>query len=183
VNRFEQSHAFGEAAADDPLWEEFYRALFPGLVSIAKNVRGNVGQFAGIDRWLCLSSGKVLSVDEKRRSVDYGDIALEFVSNGRRHAVVDGWIEKDLAIDYLAYAIIPARRCYLFPWPALRASWGRCAKEWIKAAAQERKGFKLIAAENPTYWTWSVCLPAEHLAKSVSQSLQVQIQPAVGVAA
>jgi hypothetical protein len=95
---FETSHAFGEAAGDDPLWEAFYRKAFPGLVGTLKSGRGVAAQYAGIDRWLCMSNGKTLTVDEKKRSKDYDDVALEYLSNDRTGA--PGWIEKDLAIDY-----------------------------------------------------------------------------------
>jgi hypothetical protein len=181
VHSFETSHAFGEAAADDPLWEAFYRKAFPGLVTMLKNARGNTAQYAGIDRWLCMSSGKTLTVDEKKRSKEYPDILLEYISNDRMKT--PGWIEKDLAIDYLAYAFMAARKCYLFPWPALRASWLRCGKEWIAIGERCESGFEIVRALNQNYTTLSVAVPTALLLKSVAASLTVQLEQAIAAVA
>ena len=123
---FRESLERGESARNEPFWLAVYQKAFPGLVSTVRNdcrnqSAGNAAQYAGIDRWLCMSSGKVIAVDEKVRDKDYGDILLEYLSNDRTNA--PGWIEKDLAIDWLAYAVMPSKRCYLFPWLLLRRSW------------------------------------------------------------
>lgn len=164
---FEERLAWGESMADEPFWEQIYRQAFPTFSAMAKNEAEGNAQRCGIDRVILLQSGRSLYVDEKKRSIrDTGDFLLEFLSNDRTGA--PGWIEKDLQIDYLAYAFIPVQRCYLFPWHCLRGAWLTNKVAWLGQ-------FKPKIARNRTYGTHSLPVPRGVLVSAVVQTLRVQL--------
>lgn len=121
-------------------------------------------QRGGIDRVLTLSSGKTLTVDEKVRYEDYDDILLEAWSSIEHKR--PGWIAKDLACDYIAYAFVPSRRCYLLPFQTLRAAWRANKGEWY---ASLRK----IRADNGSYTTESVAVPIDLLMGAMNDAMRV----------
>ena len=118
----------------------------------------NDNQRRGVDRVIQLSNGHTLYVDEKKRAKDYSDILLEYVSVSTTGA--PGWMEKDLAIDYLAYAFMPSKRVYLFPWLMLQRAWQHHRIEWIE-------NFRIIKAQNNSYETLSVAVPLVEVRKAV----------------
>lgn len=129
--------------------------------------KGNTdSQRQGIDRVIHLSNGKTLYVDEKKREKDYGDILLEYISVDRTGA--PGWMEKDLSIDYLAYAVMPCHRCYLFPWLMLRRAWLHYREQWIGK-------YETRVAKNSSYNTLSVAVPTAVLRSAVSQATLIDV--------
>lgn len=177
VHRFSDSLAQGERASEEPFWEAVYRKAFPGFVSCSRNPKDGPGQRAGIDRWVHLSSGQTLTIDEKRRAKTYPDILLEVWSDTDRRT--PGWIKKDLQIDFLAYGFVPDGLCYLLPWQQLRRSWDHFSGEWIEKARAGVDGFRVVLAENPTYTTTSVAVPTNVLlaALYLSMTIRVTAQP------
>ena len=131
------------------------------------------GQRLGIDRIVQLGSGRTLKIDEKKRERDYGDILLEFVSVDRTNA--PGWMEKDLQIDYLAYAFLPSQRCYLLPWNMLRRVWANWGRMWISYGAKNLGGFDIVAAANRGYQTWSVAVPTKVLTTAIKNAMVIQL--------
>lgn len=176
MHSFAKSLAWGEEASCEPFWEAVYRKAFPSVVSISRNGAANGAQWLGIDRWVCLSNGKVLTVDEKRRKLERDDILLEYVSNDRTNA--PGWVKKNLQIDFLAYAFIESRRCYLFPWLLLRQSWQTYGEEWLHRAFAREPGFRLVEAQNPGYVTKSVAVPTRLLLEAVSRASIIDLPEA-----
>lgn len=161
---FQKSLKRSQQMAGAPWWFEVYREAFPNLES-AVNVREDGwAQRAGIDRVLTLSSGKTLTVDEKVRERDWPDIALEYWSDFERRT--PGWIAKELATDYLAYAFIPSRVCYLFPFQTLRAAWRENHADWVRC-------HKRIEADNGNYTTMSVAVPIPELMKALTDAMRV----------
>lgn len=124
------------------------------------------GQYLGIDRVVYLSSGKTLYVDEKLREQVYSDILLEYLSNDATGS--PGWIEKDLLIDYMAYAFLPNRRCYLFDWRMLRRAWRHFKDEWMAF-------YDHCPAKNPGYTTWSLAVPTRVLLKAVKNASIIEV--------
>lgn len=171
---FHERLAWGEQAGDEPFWDAVYNKAFHGVVAIQRNSGKNLGQYLGVDRWIMLSNGQTLRVDEKKRSREYGDIALEYLSNDRTGA--KGWIEKDLPIDWLAYAFMATGRCYLFPWPVLRRIWGEHGEEW-----KRKHGTKV--ADNRDYRTHFVPVPISVLLDAVRQAQVVEVAPMLEEAA
>lgn len=113
---------------------------------------------------LTLESGKTLLVDEKVRDKDWPDILLEYWSNYEKR--VPGWVAKDLACDFIAYAFIPSATCYLLQFQMLRKAWRENYREWVEK-------YPKVEAMNRNYTTVSVAVPTEVLLASMSDSVKV----------
>lgn len=150
VHDFRKSLEASYRYAEAPWWADVYRQAFPGFASMVCVRNDGWAQRGGIDRVITLRSGKTLTVDEKVRERDYGDIALERWSNEARKE--PGWVQKDLACDFIAYAIAPTRTCYLLPFLPLRRAWIDHGREWCARYPE-------IRANNRNYVTVSVGVP------------------------
>lgn len=155
---------------DEAFWSAVYQKAFANLLS-TELCTDLDRQRQGIDRILRLKNGRVLYVDEKKREQSYRDILLEYISNSERNT--PGWIEKDLCIDYLAYAFMPQKRAYLFPWAMLFRAWYRFGDKWIgkypRVVASTRVG-------SATYHTISCAVPIEVLTKAVSTAAIIDVR-------
>lgn len=165
IHDFDERLAWSLRSGDEPFWEAVYFKAFPNMVSwnLCNDIRH---QRMGIDRVLSLSNGRKLYIDEKKRSRVYNDILLEYISVDTTGA--PGWMEKDLAIDYLAYAFMPIRRCYLFPWEMLRRAWLHFRDTW-------KAEYKSVPGYNEGYTTWSVAVPIGVLTKAVSVAAIIDV--------
>lgn len=166
VSDFATDLRFSIEASDEPFWDAVYRKAFPTMVAHAPVTGKSQAQLLGIDRVITLASGKTLYIDEKKRREVYPDILIEFVSVDRTGA--PGWIEKDLQIDYLAYAFMPSKQVYLFPWEMLRRAWGNYGNTW-------KSRYGIIRAANNGYNTLSVAVPIDKLRAAVSTACVIQL--------
>lgn len=165
IHDFRQSLEMSQAQADSPWWNDVYRNAFPDLQS-AVNVRNDGwAQRGGIDRVLTLASGKTLTVDEKVRDKDWPDFCLEYWSSVEHKT--RGWIAKDLACDFIAYAFIPSATCYLLPFQTLRRAWRENANDWVR---RHRK----IEAKNKGYTTVSVGVPIHEVFEAMNDAMRVK---------
>ena len=171
VHDFEESLDFSESYTDAPWWEEVYRQAFPSMVSMTAVRQDGWAQRGGIDRVIILRSSKTLSIDEKVRRKDRPDILLEYLSNDQTGAL--GWVAKDLATDYIAYAFIPSQRCYLLPFATLRCAWKEHAAEWIALGKAGDDGFRICPAKNPAYTTFSVAVPIPQLMAALTDAMVI----------
>jgi len=162
---FQGQLAFSEKASDEPFWDKVYRKAFPSMVNHMLASGDVKSQRMGIDRVVLLSSGKTLYIDEKKRKEVYDDILLEHISVDTTGS--PGWMDKDLAIDYLAYAFMPTRKVYLFPWDMLRRAWLHYRREWIGKYPE-------IIANNGSYKTVSVAVPIGVLRSAVSNATVIE---------
>ncbi len=160
-HNFDAQLQWSQVSGDDPFWDDVYSKAFPDMVSHMACVGDTQSQRLGVDRIIHLASGKTLSIDEKKRRKDRNDILLEFLSNDVTGA--PGWIEKQLQIDYLAYAFMPSKRCYLFPWQMLRRAWLQFGNEW-------KRKFMIPPAKNDGYSTHSVAVPIGVLRAKVNSA-------------
>lgn len=158
---FADSLAWSKEQEDAPWWIPVYRKAFPGFVSAVSVRNDGWAQRGGIDRVITLASGKTVTVDEKVRRKSYGDILLEQWSSLERR--VPGWMQKDLACDFIAYAFVPDERCYLFPFLQLRRAWLESGQDWIRSARNGESGFAVIDAKNQGYTTRSIAVPIPEL--------------------
>lgn len=166
VHDFRDSLALSASYAEAPWWRPVYDAFFPNLAAMV-NVRSDGwAQRGGIDRVLTLASGKTISVDEKVRSEDWPDFLLEYWSDYEHK--LPGWVEKDLACDFIAYAFVPSRRCYLLPFTTLRRAWLLHRTEWTDKAAAHVPGYRRVNADNGRYHTISVTVPIPDLLDAIS---------------
>ncbi len=168
VHTFSESLAVSKAMEDAPWWPKVYANAFPGFVSMVSVRSDGWAQRGGIDRVITLKSGRTVTVDEKVRSQSYGDILLERWSSRERKS--EGWIQKDLACDFIAYAFIPDERCYLFPFLPLRAAWLANGRDWIAQAESGADGFRVILARNEGYTTESIAVPIPELLAAVHRA-------------
>lgn len=166
IHNFQQQRKYSEEASDEPFWEEVYRKAFPNMVNKMFCPGDWESQRMGIDRVLMLSNGFIIKIDEKKRARDRKDILLEYLSNDVTNA--PGWIEKDLAINYLAYAFMQSRRVYLLDWHMLRRAWGKYGAEW-------KRKYKIPPANNGTYKTHSVAVPILELMMATQTATVIQL--------
>lgn len=159
---------------DEPFWDAIYRKAFPGLMWHQPCPGDGAGQRLGIDRVIYFASGQMLRIDEKKRDGAYPDILLEYLSNDRTGA--SGWIEHELQIDYLAYAFMPTRQCYMLPWPLLRRAWLHFRAEWMRKAEARSCGFQIVSAQNSGYTTKSVAVPIDVLLKAISRASVIDLK-------
>ena len=164
VHNFEESLAFSQNQSDAPFWGEVYRSAFPNLQTMTCVRQDGWAQRGGIDRILVLKSGKTLAIDEKVRKEDWPDILLERWSDEEKK--VPGWVQKDLACDFIAYAFIPSQKCYLLPFLTLRRAWIKNGRIWIQ-------NHREIRADNGSYTTVSVAIPIDILMDSIIDSICV----------
>jgi hypothetical protein len=163
---FKERLNYSLESSDEPFWEAVYKKAFPSFTKIM-TVNDLAKQKLGIDRVLYFGNGKEIYIDEKKREKVWPDILLEYISVDRNNT--PGWIEKDLVMDYLAYAFMPTQRVYLFPWDMLRRAWLHYKEDWLKK-------YKIIEAKNNTYSTWSVAVPINVLKNAVGLAMIIQLK-------
>ena len=164
VHDFDTSLALSHVHADAPWWLDVYRRAFPDLAA-AVNVRSDGwAQRGGIDRVLTLASGKSLTIDEKVRDKDWPDFCLEYLSDVERQT--RGWVAKDLACDFIAYAFVPSSRCYLLPFQSLRRAWRINHRAWVGQ-------YRRVDAQNRTYVTRSVAVPIPIVLRALGDAMCV----------
>lgn len=166
VHDFRERLAWSETQSHEPFWDAVYRKAFPDMVNHMLCSGDTSSQRQGIDRVIHLSSGKNIHIDEKKREKVWTDILLEYISNDRTCA--PGWMEKDLTIDYLAYAFMPTKRCYLFPWPILRRAWLHYRGAWMDT-------YERVPAQNNGYRTYSLAIPIDILQRAVRTAAVIDV--------
>lgn len=171
VHNFKESLKKSEQYVDAPWWLDVYREAFPTLQAHVSVREDGWAQRAGIDRVLTLECGRTITVDEKVRERDYGDILLEYWSNAERQ--IRGWVCKPLACDFIAYAVAPTSTCYLLPTLTLRSAWRKNAEKWISLGRQKKDGFQWCPAKNGTYTTVSVAVPKDVLMTAMRDAMVV----------
>lgn len=169
---FSESLAYSHAQADAPWWRQVYQTAFPDIVSAECVRRDGWAQRGGIDRVIVRACGKTHYVDEKVRKRDSQDILLEYLSDQARRR--PGWVEKDLACDFIAYAFVPSQRCFLLPFETLRRAWRMNGSLWICLGLAESDGFKCVAAHNKGWVTRSVAVPIPTLFHALNDAMLIR---------
>jgi hypothetical protein len=141
VHDFHRSLRASRRHSSASWWEQVYRAAFPSFEGMTYVNNPGSGQRDGVDRIVTLTSGRVVTVDEKVRERDYDDFCLEYWSvKHKRDSSRDepGWVAKDLRCDYIAYAFVPSGRCYLLPFHDLRRAWRENHERWVSPSDASR---------------------------------------------
>lgn len=134
---FGEDLEYSNALSDEPVWADYYFRLFPDLAAAVKMPKDGPAQRHGIDRVLHFPSGLQLTVDEKKRRKDYGDILLELYSDFGRKTW--GWtIDPNKLCDYVAYAIPVSGKCFFLPYPLLREAFRLYWRGWSDAYKKRR---------------------------------------------
>ncbi len=165
THNFTESLQKSSEQADAPWWREVYEQAFPNLAQMICLRSDGWAQRGGIDRLLVLEDGTTLKVDEKVRSTVYEDFCLEYWSDRKRR--IPGWVAKDLTCDFIAYAFVPNRTCYLLPFQILRRAWRTHGREWVAS-------YKKIEALNEGYVTVSVAVPIGVVLSALSEALIIR---------
>lgn len=166
MNLFEQRMAEANDAKLNPFWLCIYSEFFTGVEGMSNTIEDIKYQKMGIDRVVTLSNGKKYLIDEKVRFSCWNDILLEYKSASEFDT--PGWMDKPLAIDYLAYAFVPNKTCYMFDWPSLQRVWRYYRTQWIK-------DYKTIRAKNENYTTLSIAVPIAVLLEKVSGAKLIKL--------
>lgn len=165
-----QSLAMSRSYESARWWPEVYRKAFPSMKAYISVRDDGWAQRAGIDRYVVLESGRIIPIDEKVREKDYGDILLERWSNEERK--IPGWVQKALACEFIAYAVIPTAKCWLLPTLSLQRAWRLYGRYWIdnypEIRAQNSNG-------NGGAWTTiSVGVPPDVLFHAITDAMLVE---------
>ena len=167
MNDFNIDLEYSMLHKDDSILNEFYKTAFPRAIKIDFVKDLNV-QKKGIDKIITLQNGKEITVDEKKRRKDYGDILLEVYSNLKRKKW--GWLVT-AQCDYIVYAIIPAGKVYLLPVLLLKMA----AKEnWSKWYSKDN----FRDADNQYYITRNIAVKTEELLNAIKKQLSQSINAA-----
>ena len=151
-HNFKESLNWSKSVNNQLPWLDVYKKAFPDYANSHEIESNCQAQHMGIDRVISLKTGKTIYVDEKIRKKYYGDIALEYkhvFNNGSQKV---GWIEKDLLIDYLAYAVLPIKKVALFDWQILKRAWLENRESWLNK-------YKIVKAQNNNYVSYSCAIP------------------------
>lgn len=95
---------------------------------------------------------------------------------GRDLKTRPGWLVKDLACDFIAYAFVPTRKCYLLPFRLLRRAWRQNRTLWVSKANADKEGFWWVDAPNKGYVTRSIAVPIETLLLAIGGAMVVAWQ-------
>lgn len=140
--------------SDEPSWVEFYRRIWPDMLSCVRLDADSELQRAGVDRAVFLPRRQLpIYIDEKNRppredgKPSWDDFLLEEWSNLGRKKV--GWtLDETKVCDFVAYAIHDRHKCYLLPFEPLRIACVSHLDEW-----KRRKGAYPKDTQNHGYTT------------------------------
>ena len=162
MNNFKQDLEYSHSQSDAPYWKQVYKKAFPDMACMADVRKDGWAQRGGIDRIIITTSGQTWWIDEKVRRQAYKDILLEFISNDTTGS--PGWIEKDLACHFIAYAFEPLRHCYLFPIQPLQRAWKMHGASW-------KTTYDVKIAKNHGYSTHSCPVPIGILMQAITKAM------------
>jgi len=168
VHNFDQCLKRSQSHAAADWWEVIYRKAFNGIAAMVDVRKDGWAQRGGIDRVVTLCSGRTITIDEKVREKDYGDILLERWSDRQRRK--PGWVQKPLACEFIAYAVAPTRICYLLPTLTLQRAWREYGPDWINR-------YDPIIARNFGYETESIAVPVDVLFAALTGAMTVTWRP------
>lgn len=99
-----------------------------------------------------------------KRQKTYSDILLEVGHVFKDGSKILGWMEKELFIDYLAYAFVPIRTAYLFPWLLLKKAWKNNKSIW-------RRTYGMRSSRNKNYISYSIPVPIGVLLEALKENI------------
>lgn len=140
--------------------DAFYKKAFP-LAEKIEFVTDMSTQKKGIDKIIHFKDGKQITIDEKKRRKDYGDILIELRSNTERNTL--GWLYYS-QYDYIVYSIIPTGTVYLLPVLLLQMAWVKNKNKWLSEYPKKY-------ADNGLYRTENIAIPANILLGAISAEM------------
>ena len=119
-------------------------------------------QLKGVDKIIHFPDGGTVTVDEKKRRKDYGDILLELWKNKEQKKL--GWLFYSQC-DYIVYAVLSARKIYLLPTLLLKMAWKHNSHKW-------QKKYRKKDANNLYYNTENIPIPTNILLSAISAEME-----------
>ncbi len=151
---------------ENEMFDRFYYRIFPHLKKIDL-VTDKAMQLKGIDKILTFENGNQLTIDEKKRRSDYGDVLLEEYSNYEMRRI--GWLGRDKYTDYIVYGIMPAYKVYIFPFLILQLAWIENYNLWLT-----KYGRKF--APNKGYRTSNIPVPSDILLNAIRKKMLYKVE-------
>ncbi len=164
MNEFKTDLKYSLDQRECEWFDNFYHRVFPGIKDI-EVVEDLVRQRKGIDKVISFNSGYQVTIDEKKRRKDYGDILIEIWSNyekGKR-----GWLYYS-ECDYIVYAIMPTQTVYLLPVLLLKRAWYKNGDRWTDTYGTRE-------AINPGYTTVNVPVEIDQLLGAIAEEMQHKV--------
>lgn len=167
-------HSFNESlnqanSIDDSFWLEIYKKHFRDFSAMVSHSGDGYWQRLGIDRTIVLKTGQIFYVDEKIRYTEYNDILLEIWSSLEDR--IEGWIEKDLLADYIAYAFKKSGRCYFLPVIPLKKVWRDNGEKWFDIYPKP----EAVNSQYGRKWTTtSIAIPIDVLFTAIMNSYKIE---------
>jgi len=171
-NDFDIDLKYSLEARENELFDTFYYRVFSNLRDI-ELVMDKERQRKGIDKILYFNNGKQVSIDEKKRRKDYGDILLELWSVWEEKK--KGWL-LTAQCDYIVYAVMPSKKVYLLPTLLLGKAWEKNKGTWVEKAKDKNNGFYIVKALNKRYSTISIAIPTEILLSSITEEMKQDLR-------
>lgn len=129
IHDFAERLEYSAQLSSEADWVEFYRRVWPDMVTAVRIDKDCKWQRSGVDRMIVLPGAKQVFVDEKKRETTWDDFLLERWSV--EHSQKVGWtLDPSKICDYIAYAIIPLGKCYLLPFEILRLACTENLQHW-----------------------------------------------------
>lgn len=165
MNDFHKDLEYSLSLRDDEQFNDFYRATFLQVerIELCEDMER---QHKGIDKVIYFENGNSITIDEKKRRKDYGDILLELWKNKARKRL--GWLFYSYC-DYIVYAIPSANKIYLLPTALLQAAWKRNGKQWLRS-------YELKEAQNNGYITVNIPIPTDILLNCIQREIDTQLR-------
>lgn len=167
VHDFQERLEYSASLSDESAWVEFYRRLWPNMLSAIRIDKNSMFQKWGVDRLILLDNGKQFSIDEKKRDKDYGDILLEEWSvckwdrknNRLIKGIKPGWtLDDEKRCDFIAYSIPVSGKCFLLPFEILRITFKENLNKFKSIPGKYPK-----IGQNKEYETINVAVPWDAL--------------------
>lgn len=150
---------------EDRSLNDFYKRTFLEVKEIETMDFKNhaAEQLKGIDKKIYFNNGQVITIDEKKRKKDYGDIYLELTGNSERRK--KGWLYT-CNCDYIVYYIPINKKVYLLPTLLLKAAWKKYKSQWIN---NHRMIHSRTRAGNKYYTTVGIAIPNEIIFAAIQE--------------
>jgi len=168
VNDFNADLQYSLDQKECEMLDAFYCREFPNICRI-ELIEDLERQRRGMDKILHFNSGYQISLDEKKRRKDYGDILLETWSqyeNDRR-----GWLYS-AQCDYIVYAIMPTQTVYLLPVLLLKKAWHNKRDAWLGA-------YEEVQSHNKNYTTINIAIPIKVLMEAIQAEMKLSLEEVI----
>lgn len=166
VHEFDENLLYSVEPEESEYLDSVYKQIFPELKDI-EFIKTRGGQREGIDKRLYFKNGAIITLEEKKRRVDYGDILLEMWSVRERQIL--GWLYTSHA-DYISYFIPSSQKLYILPLLLIRKAWVRNKEQWTNQ-------YRELRAKNQDYTTISRAIPINVLLSAIQQEMEISIAP------